>query len=133
MTPYTQTMQRLLDAVEAGETPNDDLIIAALGHRRIAGGWYVPRLVKWIMDPADIRAMGAAKALHEALLPGWAIERMSWWPGGHWTFHLWGTGDPDHNGDRWHTHTDGRVEASDTDPARAWLIALIRAVMAGER
>ena len=120
MTPNTQTLQRLLDAVEAGETPNDDLIIAALGHRRISGGWYVPRLVKWIMDPADIRAMGAAKSLHDALVPGWDLLIT--------------------------TYEDGLFEVSVSEPlsvktydglseiiARAWLLALIRAVMAGER
>ena len=133
MTAKLAALQRLHDAVVEGNSDIATLCSFAAFGDLIDSGLPVSVFVGWIMDPADIRAMGAAKALHEAMLPGWAIERMSWWPGGHWTFHLWGTGDPDHNGDRWHTHTDGRVEASDTDPARAWLIAIIRAVMAGER
>ena len=122
MTPNTQALQRLLDAVEAGRVGQFRNLDSEFGH---GNGIHARRAYNGSLD--------AAKSLHDALLPGWAIERMSWWPGGHWTFHLWGTGDPDHNGDRWHTHTDGRVEASDTDPARAWLLAIIRAVMAGER
>ena len=126
MTPNTQALQRLLDAVESGTAMNGDFADAF----HMKG----PSKPYWMGTSAyNNNSLDAAKALHDALLPGWAIERMSWWPGGHWTFHLWGTSDPDHNGDRWHNHTDGRVEASNTDPARAWLLALIRAVMAGER
>ena len=120
MTPNIQALQRLRDKVEAGKVSQWFNWNSGIGsHGPLARQAYNGSL-------------DAAKALHEALLPGWAIEHMSWWPGGHWTFHLWGTGYPDHNGVRWHNHTDGRVEASDTDPARAWLIAIIRAVMAGE-
>lgn len=127
MTPYTQALQRLLEALEAGETPNDDLIIAALGHRRISGGWYVPRLVKWIMDPADIRAMGAAKALHDALLPGW-INRMDLCGQGA------GVSVCHVELSDWETDFAICVDNAPVDnPARAWLIAIIRAVMAGER
>jgi len=128
MTPNTQALQRLLDAVEAGlPSPTNwrDFEAIPTGTNDTPGPILAHRAYYGSLD--------AAKALHDALVPGWAIEHMSWWPGGHWTFHLWGTGYPDHNGVRWHNHTDGRVEASDTDPARAWLIALIRAVMAGER
>ena len=125
-------LQRLHDAMVEGRKPDNDTIIAAFGCRRLENGWDATALIGWIMAPADIRAMGAAKALHEALVPGWAIDRMAWWPGGHWAFHLLGTGEPDHNGDRWHGHADGHVEASDADPARAWTLAIIKALMAQE-
>ena len=34
-------------------------------------GFTIGRLIYWIMDPDEVRAMGAAKVLHEAVLPGW--------------------------------------------------------------
>lgn len=72
-------------------------------------------------------SLDAALALHEALLPGWALERLTKWPGtnGQCTAYLWGTHERD--GERWHNAKDGRVDASTTTPARAWLLAILRA------
>lgn len=69
--------------------------------------------------------LNAARMVHKALVPNWALERMSLWPGGLATFHLWGTHEE--RGERWHSATDGRVEATDTLAGRAYLRACLQA------
>ena len=125
MTAKLAALQRLHDAVVEGSATLYDFSIWRPG---LTG----TKKESALMLRAYNGSLDAAKALHEALVPGWAIDRMAWWPGGHWAFHLLGTGEPDHNGDRWHGHADGHVEASDADPARSWLIAIIKALMAQE-
>lgn len=76
---------------------------------------------------ANSGSLDAAKALHDALLPGWALERLNMWPGSNGTClaALWGTHEV--GGKRWHNFSDGRVEALADTPARAWLLAILRA------
>ena len=109
MTPNTQALQRLLDAVEAGRVGQFRNLDSEFGH---GNGIHAKRAYNGSLD--------AAKALHEALLPGWDLLIT--------------------------TYEDGLFEVSVSEPlvvktydglseiiARAWLLAIIRAVMAGER
>lgn len=67
----------------------------------------------------------AARMVHKALLPNWALERMSLWPGGLAAIHLWGTHEE--RGERWHSSSDGRIEATDALMGRAYLLACLQA------
>ena len=119
MTPNTQALQRLLDAVEAGTaiTRGDAL---ALGSGR--GAMHTANLVML----AYHGSLDAAKALHEALLPGW-INRMNLCGQGA------GVSVCHVELSDWETDFAICVDNAPVDnPARAWLIAIIRAVMAGE-
>jgi hypothetical protein len=71
------------------------------------------QLLEWACDPTDIRAMGAAKALHEAVLPRCR----------------WGAGDTQSG-----VYLDGYFlhEPSNGNPARAWLLAIFEALIAQE-
>ena len=99
-TPNTAALQALLDRVEAGTidgmTPHCDLpAMHVLG--------------------AYVGSLDAAKALHEAVMPGWQWGRL-------FTGTMW-VEPPD--------NADGRYRGFRTDnPARAWLIAIIRAIIA---
>ncbi len=105
----TAALQALLDRVEAGEFPADtsarDLGIASDG---------LP-IIK-TMYSAFSGSLDAAKALHEAVLPGcaWFIESA-------------------YRGDAPTAAIEGHgisVDASNDNPARAWLIAILRALIA---
>lgn len=71
-------------------------------------------------------SLDAAKALHDALLPGWVLYRMQWWPNAPdpAVVEIWGTQDGSHS------FKDGRSEAKAENPARAWLIAALQAYRA---
>lgn len=112
-TPITTALQALLERVEAGEFPADtsarDLGIVSDG---------LP-IIKTIYA-AFSGSLDAAKALHEAVLPGW-----------HWSLY-------DDNGIGIY---EAQIEvhdwqgepisgASKCNPARAWLIAILRALIA---
>ena len=60
--------------------------------------------------------LNAAKALHEALLPGWmpVIQMLT---DGNWLVEMW----PPDNG-------PCEISVENADPARAWLIAILKAV-----
>jgi len=108
----TQALRDLLVKVEDGELPPTKMIGQAFGCRRLPNGWDVAALIKWIMGDT-IEAMGAAKALHEAVLPGWwAAVRFSTRPKAT-------TG-----------YIDCVSEGQDDCPARAWLIAILHALIA---
>ena len=113
MTTNTQALQRLLDAVEAGTATLYDFSTWRPG---LTG----TKKESAMMLRAYNGSLDAAKALHDALLPGWDLLIT--------------------------TYEDGLFEVSVSEPlvvktydglseiiARAWLIAIIRAVMAGER
>lgn len=109
-------LRELLAKVEEGETPSNSLIIRALSKKVTYDlGLPLPTLVKCILNPGDIRGMGAAKALHDALLPGWL-------------WHVTSSGtvilDPPQEGHAIH------VPGGRYDPARAWLIAILKALIA---
>ena len=112
-------LQRLHDAVMEGNSDIATLCSFAAFGDLIDSGLPVSVFVGWIMDPADIRAMGAAKALHEALVPGWDLMIS--------------------------TYEDGLFEVSVSEPlvvktydglseaiSIAWLAAIIKALMAQE-
>ena len=111
-------IRKLREQVEAGASGDSiapDLIYAALGDSMIAGH-SVRTLASYILSPYDIRAMGAAKALHEAVLPD----------GSTWSYYSddrhcivsYGKGPMDY------------AEHHDQNPARAWLIAILKALEA---
>ena len=100
-TPNTAAMQALLERVEAGTidgmTPHCDLPAM-----HVLGAFY--------------GSLDAAKALHDAVLPGWKWGRQ-------WSCHMWV--EPD--------DVPGRSErhyGTGAIPARAWLIAILRALIA---
>lgn len=73
--------------------------------------------------------LNAALRLHEALLPGYALERLALWHGCPATVHIWGT-HKERDGKFWHDYRDGRFEANADNPARAWLLAILKALSA---
>lgn len=75
-------------------------------------------------------SLDAAQKLHEAVLPEWVVERLRVWPGVGASATLLGTHDV--GGERWHCLADGKVETESDSPARAWLLAIIRALIAIE-
>lgn len=68
----------------------------------------------------------AFMVLKEALAPYWAIDQMSSWPGGKSFVRLIGTHVED-DGERCHSHKDGRAEGESENLARAGLLTLLRA------
>jgi len=89
--------------------------------------------------PQDVRAidllayrayngsLDAAKALHEAMLPKTAYD-LSHWPNGRYHVCLTGTHGRA-GGGRWHGRNDVRSDGTADCPARAWLIAVLRALV----
>ena len=118
-----EALKELLAKVEAGKL--DECLYTNCA--TAIGGAQCERVIDAYRGSLD-----AAKALHEAVLPGWAVERVTMWPGrnGMCSAHLWGTHDKD--GERWHNSVDGRAEAKSDNPARAWFIAIIKALIAME-
>jgi hypothetical protein len=102
------------------------MVVAALGTGDdVTGTAFVP-LVRWACDTSNIRSVGAAHTLHNALVPTWSI-RLLMWPGQECTVHM--TGTHEWRGERWHGSSDKRVKAQADDPARAWLLAIIEALI----
>ncbi len=111
MTTQAEALDRLIAAVEAG-----------------AAGWYdFPRMVEAVWGDDDARpnymetirstyhgSLDSAKALHDALLPGWGFKMEA-----HRGLGLAWVGEPGQMLFRDH-------QSSDT-PARAWLLAILRA------
>lgn len=84
-------------------------------------------------------SLDAAKALHEAVLPGWVVYEMGWWPcipvrlnQPKARFTLWQT-HVDSQGERWHSTSDKRASGECDAPARAWLLAILEALIAQEQ
>ena len=108
MTPNTQALQRLLDAVEAGRVGQFRNLDSEFGH---GNGIHAKRAYNGSLD--------AAKALHDALLPGYKWGRQ-------WSDHMWvECEDLEGRSDRFYG-------SPDMTPARSWLIATIKALMAQE-
>jgi hypothetical protein len=118
----------LIKAVEVGATPSVNVPI-------IHAVFSDPQHIKWACQILDggFEAMSAAKALHDALLPGWA-----WWhPANDWTpdsvavqsphWQEAKSEDPDSGG------YPRFVGVAERHPARAWLLAILRALEAEER
>ena len=132
MTDKTQALRDLLAKVEAGTIfagdfvtdeeaalvydafpPNDDDVVGS---------------AEWAGLAYD-GSLDAAKALHDVVLPGWAVDHIGIWPGGTSSALIVGT-HIEHDGDRWHNHKDGEADGVADTAARAWLIAIIRALIA---
>ena len=109
----------LRDKVKAGIDPNESA--AAMPCQRTTDLTYL----------AFRGSLDAAKALHEAVLPGWAISRLTDWPSVGASCEIWGTHEGK-DGERWHHHTDGRARADAHTLARAWLLAILEALIAQE-
>ena len=120
-------LDELIEAVETGTAPEYSMFREAHGGGTLWSQSGLPRLALSDAWRAFNGSLDAALALHEALLPGWALERLNKWPGtnGQCTAYLWGTHEED--GERWHNAKDGRVDANGPTPARAWLLAILRA------
>ena len=102
-TPNTAALRDLLERVEAGTRGPGLNTVSAFGDTQTA------------MDAVDAfdGSLDAAKALHEAVLPGW------WWAIGPNAAEVWADGA-------------ARIFAAKCKqcPARAWLIAVIKALLA---
>ena len=100
----TDALTRLADAVEAGKATDADF--DATGSRAMYGKHYYAK-------QAYNGSLDAAKALHEAVLSGWYWERHHKREMVVWNYGVlqskWGRSD-------------------NPDPARAWLLAIIRAL-----
>lgn len=112
-------MDKLIAAVEAGNCPWID---GAFGD-----SWFAPDKMK-LAQAAFSGSLDAAHRLHEALLPGWRMDAL--WQGGV----LCG------NEDDWSCRlrcVSGKLRVVENDeraalptPARAWLLAVLRALKA---
>jgi hypothetical protein len=113
-----EALTALLDKAKADDFgPADSWIIQkALGDW--AGAYRTVQLVSWIMS-GTIEAEGAAKALHEAVLPGW----------------VYGINFDAHK-ELYAFVGDGSVFETDAcyaeTPARAWLLAILEALISQE-
>ena len=112
MTEQIAALDALIGAVEAGD-------------RHLCPFWKVwppeskDGRLAYIADNAFTGSLDAAKALHEALLPGWFPGMSKNIHHGHW--YAWVQ-------DKATAH----FSAVEPDPARAWLLAIIRALIAQE-
>ena len=73
-------------------------------------------------------SLDAAVAFLGAVLPTFAINRISTWPNANARAEIWGTHVD--NCERWHHHSDGRFKAEADTPARALLLATLDALIA---
>lgn len=101
-------MQRLIDAVEAGTVPDETVSLAPFCY---SGQFETGRQAML----AYFGSLDAAKALHEALLPEWG-----------WTLDAGDGAYVENRGDF------GDIITADVpgNPARAWLLAILRAKVA---
>lgn len=105
-------LQDLLAKVEAGWPPDIDTPYMPPFHA-VWPDWRAQHA--WL---ANQGSLDAAKALHEAVLPGWKWGRQ-------WSCHMWV--EPDDMPGRSERHY-----GTGADPARAWLIAILKALIAQE-
>ncbi|MEQ9259972.1 MAG: hypothetical protein RIG84_12850 [Roseovarius sp.] len=126
MTNTTQALKALLSHLDAGKTPDAEQIYAALGTSEHGLSYIL--LAQWACDPDDIRGLGAAKALHEAIAKRWSIHRIAQAIGGLWEVTLSEVGPDDERQDPTIEHR--RLSASNGNLARAWVIALLKARIA---
>lgn len=125
-----EALTALKEAVEAGEIGPDDSWKIHIAFGEWVGDYRSVQIVNWIMG-GGIEAEGAARALHEAMLPGWALNHLDTWPGGDSNVEIIGTHEK-RGGERWHRFEDGKAKADNLCPARAWLLAILAALIAQE-
>jgi len=105
----TDALRELRKMVTAGAFPGD-----------IFGSSFGPNIAILTPYEAFSGSLDAAKALHEALLPGWG------WHCGVYGARVW-----EYPGDEWHPERRSDVEMPE-NPARAWLLAILTALIAKE-
>ena len=111
MTQLT-ALKELAEKVEAGTAPDYSMFRRGVRDWDGVGGG-VNRDHAW---RAYTGSLDAAKALHEAVLPGWGATVCLWPMDNEWQVAV-------HSEDL----QSGHEEADETNPARAWLLAIIRA------
>lgn len=122
MTADIAALDRLIEAVKAGDLTDVNRQLGAMFANDHSLAW------DWVsnVNSAFRGSFDAFMALKEALVHDWAIDQMSSWPGGKSFVRLIGTHVED-DGERWHSHKDGRAEGESENLARAGLLALLRA------
>lgn len=114
----TQSLKTLHDKVEAGTAIPPDFYQVWSNYVGDCGEW---------AHCAFMGSLDAAKALHDAVLPGWTLNGL--WekrhpdkgqhPTGEWVCLLFGIVGGKYYG----------PEVTSNDPARAWLLAILRALI----
>lgn len=112
-----KALDKLIAAAESGT-------VISMNAREVCHclGWKFPDMrVRWLLS-SEIGSLDAAKTLHEALLPGWR---------------LWALGEEDETSCGWtamilkRQNRDVGVRVfNQPNPARAWLIAILKAYRA---
>ena len=112
----------LRDKVQAGRELDGYTASYAFPDWKPLKKWSLMDLLEWACDPSDIRAEGAAKALHEAVLPGWAwaVKTLATDACQVWLDSAYGL------------RRIGYIGTA-KDPARAWLLAILNALIAQEQ
>ena len=122
MTNRKQALTDLLAKVEAGSVDDSRMYTAALGIHLDNRHVHAAAAFSGLID--------SAKVLHEAVLPETAYD-LSDWPMGASSAILTGTHEGD-DGGRWSGKDDFKSEGRSQTPARAWLIAILKALIALE-
>jgi len=115
MSDRKEALTDLLAMVDAGEFPADG-DAREIGLYRVQLDTELP-IIKTAYG-AFSGSLDAAKALHEAVLPGWG-----------WVWASWGRG---HVTPRDQKYSRLTQQGEAPDPARAWLIAILKALIAQE-
>ena len=119
MTDKLNALITLRDKVKAGDTPNQDEFRAVFG-------WHTDgrhQLAAIACEASDLRAMGAALALKDAVLPGWAwsVKTLATDNVQAWTDSAYGL------------RQMGYIGTTRDNPARALLLAILEALIAMEK
>ena len=114
----------LRDAVR--EDGFDEILLDYVFGRKTRQKFYAGKAFRGSLEGA-----GAAVALMHDRLPGWAIDKLEYWPGQFARVRIIGTHEGK-EGKRWHTYGDGTAEAESDTPARALLLAILEALIAKE-
>lgn len=118
----SDALKRLIEAVEAGEESDATFFARMMARQARDFGTYWPSMDVQKAYGGDLNA---AKALHDALLPGWTVNTFNqcrhpdngMMPTGEWDVLLFAA-LPDR-----FAHSSAKA----SDPARAWLLAILRA------
>lgn len=114
MTTQTEALDRLIEAVKAGLWPDSTLALrsAPRDFAELLGFFALDRRTRLAWS-AYHGSLDAAKALHEALLPGWDVD----------------VDIRDVLSDAWifSPKDDWHIIGTHEDPARAWILAILKA------
>lgn len=106
MTDRTAALRALIEAMEEERVEDIDLLACDI--------WHMDGMCREPLDAYN-GSLDAAKALHEALLPGWSPGISQNIHSGFWF--AWVQNDARH------------FAANESCPARAWLLAILRAYL----